>query len=315
MSADDSGRCVCNDPSPFACATQLLGLLCVAVVAITTATGYVCFLGGTALSVGDDRLLSTQSQALRKRLGLRKRDGYLLSSERISLWHSQSMFTIISADHFDAAVRLDCLRDDFDPKHVDALCLALHDMPCSARIGSWLLDLCSLLLDPAVVSQPSCSLRLGRRGSTGSSWLSAAFIGQDIDGDSVGKNMFRWLLTEPQEIRLAYFFERIAGFQIFLVDNKALFKLLKGVVDAHMVQVGGLCTARFMQLVSEEGGQCLMSLRTLAEFDGTNSSARYSSFVARGSYSAFRENTRDTSKGHKSVGLLSQPTLELECSV
>ena len=315
MSADDSGRCVCNDPSPFACATPLLGLLCVAVVAITTGTGYVCFLGGKALSVGDDRLLGTRSQTLRKRLGLRKRDGYLLSSERISLWRSQSMFTILSAEHFDAAVRLDCLRDDFDPKHVDALCLALHDMPCSSRIGSWLLELCSLLLDPAVVSQPSCPLRRGRRGSASSSWLSAAFIGQDIDGDGAGKNIFRWLLTEPQEIRLAYFFERIAGLQIFQVDNMALFKLLKGVVDAHMVQVGGLCTKRFMRLVSEEGGQCLMSLRTLAEFVGGASGSWYSSFVARDSYSTFRESTRDRSNGHISVGFVSQPTLELERSV
>jgi hypothetical protein len=311
MSADESGRCICSDPSPFACATQLLGLLCAAVVAITAAVGYFCFLGGKALSKGGDRL-STQLQALRKRLGLRKRDGYILSSERIPLWHSQSMFTIIPAEHFDAAVRLDCLLNDFDPKHIDAFCLALHDMPCSVRIGEWILDLCRFLLDPAVSSKPSSDQRRRGRGSASSIWLSSAFSNQNGNGDDSGKNMDPCLLSQLQENRLAYFHQHIAGLHIFLMDNKALFKRLKGVVDDLMVQVGGQCMQRFLRLVSEEGGECLTTLKTLAEWRGTASVSK--SILASGSYSVLDEiNEEWTSQ--KQLGCMSPPTLALEHSM
>ena len=225
---------MCSDPSLLACMTpQLLGLFCAGIIGIAAAIACVScrFLFLRELST-EDRYLCASWRALRTRLGIRMCDGFLLSSERLPLWISQASFTVLVAEQFEAAVHFDCLRDDFDPKLLDALCMVLRGTgeQCAARVDDWILSICCFLLEPAQLSQA----RLRTRKDSGVSWVSAAFSGQAGDQTSVERAPHN---CRSQEERYAFFISRVAGLEVLRADNNKLFKRIQGMVDELMVQV------------------------------------------------------------------------------
>jgi hypothetical protein len=64
---------------------------------------------------GDEDVVRRGVERLRTRLGLRRRDGYVLSSERLPLWRRRESLVFVHRAHIEAAARLELLRCAISP--------------------------------------------------------------------------------------------------------------------------------------------------------------------------------------------------------
>ncbi len=250
MQADDYGDCVCKSSSLLSlvlCEVQYLVIFCLAIFVISSATGYICYLNGNRLS-REDKLHYVKAAELRAKLGITMRGRVILSTERVPIWLNPRTFTVLQAENFDAAVRLDGFRDDFDIKQVDGFCIALRGSACYGNICDWILQICRCLLNPADNEQEESSQH--SRPPSQSSWTQNFTHKIADDANSFSD----WLRLSKQEDRMMYFRKRVCKLQILRENNNALFKQLKSIVDELMVKIGSLCKERFEQILSEAMG-------------------------------------------------------------
>jgi len=149
--ADDNGDCICKSSSLLSllyCEVQYLVIFCLAILVFSGATGYICYLNGNRLS-REDKLHYVKATELRAKLGITMRGRVILSTERVPIWLKPKSFIVLQAENFDAAVRLNSFRDDFDIKQVDGFCIALRGSSCYGNICDWILQICRCLLNPA----------------------------------------------------------------------------------------------------------------------------------------------------------------------
>ena len=127
------------------------GAYCLAAVAIIAAYLFVNRLlrGRARIDANrgesdDDRRLRLAVEAVRARLRLLPKDGFLVGSEgRSARWwlfclgRSRRSHVILQRSHLEAAARL-ALREDVDPSVIDALAICLREWPILYRPGSLL---------------------------------------------------------------------------------------------------------------------------------------------------------------------------------
>jgi hypothetical protein len=260
LQADDYGECICKSSSLLSlvlCEVQYLVIFCLAISVISGATGYICYLNGNRLS-REDKLHHVKAAELRTKLGITMRGRVILSTERVPIWRNPKSFIVLQAESFDAAVRLDGFRDDFDIKQVDGFCIALRGSACYGKIYDWILQICRCLLNPEDnvkkenSQQSSCN---PQRLQSRSYWIK--FFNHKIAADS--HLVSDWLRASTQEDRMIYFRKRVCKLQILRENNHTLFKQLKNIVDELMVKIGSLCKDRFVQILSEVMGAELSS--------------------------------------------------------
>ncbi len=209
-------------------------------------------MNGDRIAKKDKHWHVTSARELRTKIGITIMDNFVLSTERIPIWCKQSSFTILQAEHFDAAVRLDCYREDFDVKHVDGLCMALRGTQCYDKLCDWILELCGCLLNPSEIRP-----KIRRTSISGWTFIGTGYRNQVRDES---KGPCEWLLNSTQDERFTYFRNKVGRLHILRENGNALFERLKSIVDECMLQIGNLCIGRFVQLISEEKGHDLRCL-------------------------------------------------------
>ena len=265
LQANDDGNCICSSSRIFLCNNTFIALFILLIVCTAVAVGYFFFTHGDFFSKRDKQLHQIRANELRSRLGITKIDKFVLSTERIPVWRNQNSFIILQAEYFDAAVRLDCLREDFDIKHVDGFCIALRSTSNYEKVCVWILDICRCLLNPSE-QRP----RLRKASSSSWSRLKSGCSNQ-IRDESV--HTADWLQYSTQDERFDYFQNKIGRLQIMRENNNAIFERVKRIVDECMVQIGNLCIGRFVQLISEHKGHELRCLVHWQEWARTTSSS------------------------------------------
>ena len=204
--SDAAGACVCAPgaiDAAGACAPAALffGAFAAAIAALLALACLVArHFGRRAAGGGDveDAAFQARVDALRERLALTVEEGFILSTDRVSLLRRTAAATAaalrlpqccvgvgggggsnsssgkqeavhVQRSHLEAGVRLWLLRDDADVKLVNALCATVMGrQPQLRRVCDWLLEVARLLLDPAPLR---CDDRLA---SDSGSWMAAS---------------------------------------------------------------------------------------------------------------------------------------------
>ena len=193
----------------------------------------------------DKQFHLAKARELRQRLGISLQHKFALSTEQIPIWCKQSSFTILQAEHFNAAVRLDCLREDFDIKHIDGFCMALRGTSSYDRICDWILEICQCLLNPSEQKQKV-------RKASSSGWVLLRTTSNQIRDESTHGTY--WIQNSTQDERFEYFRNKLGRLQIMRENNNDVFERVKEIVDECMIRIGNLYIGRFVQLVSEAKG-------------------------------------------------------------
>ena len=233
---------------------------------------------------GDE--VSRMVPRLRRMLRMRGGDGFLLSTERA--WRRGRSLVVVQDMHVEAAARLALLREDFDPRHIDALCAALYGREPARRVGAWLLEISRYLLDPCddpgrlthYVLPPAprrpwwrwltgrvaagrgagerSGARPGELGGRPSPWLGF--------GQAVWKRtVLLWGGPETWEVgvrlgdrssraRFDFFLNKLSGLEVWREDKGALFRALQEMARGFIHDLGEQCNARFLELLAEEMG-------------------------------------------------------------
>lgn len=220
----------------------LLGILLVIFI-LSGATGYFCYLKGNRLKIADN-VHHLKAIELRSKLGITVGQRVILSNERVPLWRNPKSFTVIRAEGFDAAVRLDSFREDVDIKQVDSFCIALRGSACYGNVCNWILCICGCLLNPADQEPNPTALKSACSSST-ESWAKTFIAGHKAHSFS------DWLRYSTQEERLSYFRNRVCRLQILRENNNELFIQLKSILHDFMTDLGKLCVNRYLTLSSE----------------------------------------------------------------
>ena len=225
-------------------------------VLIGSIIGSVSFLflvGGMVLIVWNrevqsdyEKRLAIEMAALRKRLKISRKDGFLLSSERAFWWDRIRGWTLIQKNYLEAAAQLG-LMEDFDVHQFDAFCLCLECESLDKQgipglhtayeaLGDWLLDICKDLIKPDL------------RGYEG-------LPVEEFMADSCNL---------PIEERFHYFRNKICRARIWGDKQNALFARLKEAAKVYMGTVAALCDERFKILSNDECGRTLIAYPSTA---------------------------------------------------
>ena len=181
-----------------------------------------------------EKLLKREMSALRVQLGITKKDGFLLSSEKADWWRKQREVNLIQKSYLEAAAQLG-LMQDFDANQFDAFCLCLQCEVSSKirketvtaydKMCEWLLAICKDLLRPG-------SLK---------------------DGNTL-------LCRMPLERRFYYFVKNVSKLRVWGDDENYLFDRLKKVAQEFLTEMSKLCHQRFEELSNELDGPALINL-------------------------------------------------------
>ena len=188
-----------------------------------------------------ERILRLEIAALRRRLGLCKRDGFYLSYEAGPLWRRRDRTVFILRNEMEAAARLSLLQE-FDTKSFDAFChcleysgFVLHrgegeqegsSPPQYQALCDWLLEICRTLIEPAILKR-----RRGCQGpAAGDDDLEAGPEEEDEQGAA--------------RRRFAFFKRRVALARVWVDRNKQLWRRLKRVAMDYMDEIAPICDAR-----------------------------------------------------------------------
>ena len=202
-----------------------------------------------------ERCLLREMTLLRAKLRITRRDGFILSSERIWWWERMRSlgWTVIQRNYLEAAAHLAMLQD-FDVQQFDAFCLCLEydSLDTLGTQGSrtayealceWILDICNVLIQPDL------------RGYEGTLPLIAKHDSCPL----------------PADQRFPYFKKKICRARIWSDNQNALFLKLKATAKDHMNTVAALCNERFRVLEGDSQGQSLIAYpSTPAEAEDTD---------------------------------------------
>ena len=198
----------------------------------------------------DERLLRPAIEALRKRLGICRQDGFYLSYEAGPLWHRRKRFSCILRNEIEAAARLS-LTQDFDVKSFNAFCHCIEyssfsmkgesrfslkgggaEQPMSQQYNvlcDWLLEISRNLIEPEILTR-------WRDGK-----LSAA---QAADKD-LESGMLESERQGAAKQQFVYFKKRVAQVRLWMDHDRLLWHRLKRVAMDYMGEIARICDMRF----------------------------------------------------------------------
>jgi hypothetical protein len=188
----------------------------------------------------EEKELETAVSALRVRLKMRKVDGFVLHTERVSFLVDTRDLVFVHRSYLESAARI-ALSEDFNLLHFDALCncLECYTNDFGLEIGvagktesaqfkalcDWILEVCKALIDPG------------------------------LEGSGQTGNPHRL----PARERFAYF-EKVCAAQIWKGRHGELFERLKDIARGFMDQISNMCNERYEQIVHEPEGRNLSDL-------------------------------------------------------
>ena len=279
--ANDRGQCVCPTG-----AVEVLGgcasaaVLIPAILFPTVAALLLCNAAVLARvrrgqeESEDRRLLRLAVAALRARLGITARDGFVVGAERPPL---RLRADRVQAVPVEAAGRL-ALRLDYDVGHFDLFCLAVTRVaaqtnfwtsswaatkrlqevrsPQHTALRCWLLEVGENLIEP--------NLDEGEGGVRGA--LTSVAEGQKrslkaLAGLQGPSEAMARLRESDQGLRFDYFVRFVGRAQAWREDEGELFVQLQLVAAKCLRRVAGLCDARLRALAAAPGGEELLRLR------------------------------------------------------
>ncbi len=204
----------------------------------------------------EERCIRLQVIAIRKRLCILPKDGFILGTERGPLWSKSDTVIHLRQGHLDAAAHL-ALMQDFDINQFDAFCLCLEGddvIPSSSQnryalLQDWLLDICTELIRPEL----------------------SGVGGHEIISISEQPGGVKLSASE----RFKYFIKKVVKARIWSDDNQeVLFSKLKLIAQDFMDQISDLCDVRYNMLSNEPGGSLLVQFGDVRGA-GRRSSARH----------------------------------------
>ena len=219
----------------------------VACFALLLAGGLAAWVRFRKSEAEDERLLRLEVAALRRRLGLRNRDGFYLSYEAGPLWRRRDRSVFILRNEMEAAARLSLLLE-FDVKSFDAFCHCLEYSNFVLRRGEagggrdgaappqyealceWLLETCRGLIEPAILRRRR--VEGGRAPSEGGD--GEADLEADPGDDDLGEARRRFV----------YFKRRVALARVWVNHDRLLWRRLKGVAAEYMDEIAPICDTR-----------------------------------------------------------------------
>ena len=199
----------------------------------------------------EEQLLRIAIDDLRKLLGIRKQDGFYLSSELGPLWRQRNRTIFILRNEMEAAARLS-LTHDFDIKSFDAFCHCIEHssfvLNCieSSRsilhggeakkpmsqplqydaLCDWLLEVSKKLIEPEILKK----WQNGRRPTA------------DEDFES---GMLESERQDAAKKHVTYFKHRVARVSLWADHDRRLWQRLKLVATDYMGEMARLCDTRF----------------------------------------------------------------------
>jgi hypothetical protein len=183
----------------------------------------LCFRSYGVRESEEEIALAAGIAELRNKLHIRRRDGFVLSSDKVPFWLHRYHFVQIPRSHMEAAVRLE-LQQDFDVGLFDALCILLRDgqdRPLVHRA-------------PSTEEKPASSTRTDGTSEGGSTvqwaaledWLlgiSADLLRSGITLERVGDKSLQYKLREQGcdlEERERFVFFRLINFKVKSKDSR-----------------------------------------------------------------------------------------------
>ena len=255
---DINGNCICSDNTFTGIGGQCILFSATIAPGIGVLLLIVCHLvyvfNFVQRVTEDEKVIKRTARQLRAKLKIRQKDGFILSSERAPLWRRQVSFTVIQTTHMEAAARFSRLRDDFDIKHLDNFCLCLQNSGRDNELREWLLGQCFTLLDPNDTTTLTNAKRLQELSGEFNLqlFMRKTFGGRVADQDKVfGAEQRDW----TQEIRFIYFKTRIWPLSVLWEGNQDIFYELQRIAGTFMQDLGGQCTARYLELMGEPKGK------------------------------------------------------------
>ena len=257
------GQCVCPDNAALSLGGRCVPPLALIPIALVLALLFAAFSPRSLRTVeGDKAVMQAEVASLRSMLHLRWADGFVLSSEWRPVWLFLAVRQAVTIDarHMEAAARLSLLRDDFDPKGLDLLCLVLQECPTQRqRLRRWIVDLCAALLDPddfgnnaalSLTHPPRRTNLMEHR-----MFLPSAVLPSDDDSEGIAG----W----SPERRFRYFRCKMCGLLLFQQDGRSLLEELKRVAQALMDGLASRYESRYAQLCSSDRGLELAALQLI----------------------------------------------------
>ena len=278
--ADASGDCVCvagaveppgGGGGPCISLAVLLPAVLVPLAAVALAAVVFAAVAATMLSrlrsadavwdSKDERVMMREIRNLRAALGICRRDGFILSSERAPIWRRQESYTVIQAAHMEAAARFSQLRDDFDIKHLDAFCACLQNSGKEDKLRKWMLHICSSLLDPNDSTLDKSEGATGGRYSAERIKLPESLTSRftRVADESLALHRDTAQQIWNQEKRFDYFKARVWPLRALFEENQKIFSSLQQLAGGFLDEVGRQCNVRYLELMREPRGQDLFS--------------------------------------------------------
>ena len=214
---------------------------------------------------------------LRNRLGIRRQDGFVLTSERAPLWQRRDRTVFILSAEIEAAARL-ALMMSFDVRNFDAFCHCIEysamtlqwENPAPSKTASlqyialcdWLIDLCQRLIEPPVLK------KYNRKASSLCSFSqSTVFTAASQEEDS--SNMIdldsEICNKEGARERFLFFRQLVLRARIWQDHEQTLFLRLKEVASEYMDKIAPMCDARFDRLRREPFAADLIKFGEISE--------------------------------------------------
>ena len=241
LSVDAGGFCACRAGSvaagPKCVPAALYGGAVGALVLVLACAVWRGRRGGDAEEgSAEQRAVRRAVCELRRRLRIRRRDGFRLSTERPARL-GRGAAAVIGALQAEAAAKLGLGREDCDAGLVDGFCQVLEEAGRGAEVRAWLLEVCRGLLNPHGAAGEAAAGE-GSRRRRSSWWILEArrVSGTVAPGSS-------WAAGLSQEERFDYFKRKVRGLRALRVEG--LFVEVKLVAHAFMAELGGMCEARY----------------------------------------------------------------------
>ncbi len=209
-------------------------------------------------------------------MGLRKWDGFVLTSESPPFWYRRDRTVFILSSEIEAAARL-ALRMDFDVRSFDAFCHCVEyspftlkkDSPSPAKEGSpqynalcdWILAQCRKLIEPPILKSNRMALYPSHH------WPSQSIESDEVTVDIEGVQPDSRYGGDARELFM-YFRLQVSRARIWQDHGQALFLRLKAVASEYMEQIAPMCDARFEDLCLESNAADLLNFG--CSFGGEN---------------------------------------------
>ena len=181
-----------------------------------------------------EEALEAQFSQLRKQLHITLADGFMLSSERVSIWRWKSLVQIPRI-HLETAARLAVLQD-FDVEIFDAFCLLLDVAGLSQgaqhskqhiAICTWLLDLSEGLIKPEI---------------------------EEDRPDQSGSQVIIKVQAPKDNKRFQFLQRKVLKARVWLQNDQELFLILQDKAQRYMDHIATLCDLRSREMMSDLGG-------------------------------------------------------------